>query len=266
MNGSQRFNGIRKTIAVFAILTAFVLGFTATTATADDIGGEDIVVPPPAAPPPPPPPPVEEDRFKLYLSGILGFSWGDGAAGGHQEFFGDRQKNTGSDNETSLFGGGALGLDADLGPVGLRAEIEGQAGRTYNSFKTPIKGVSSSYRSKIKTWAMFANLWMDIPITERFDLYLGGGIGAGVHDMKTRVDDVFTSVSHSDVNWAAQAGAGMSYDVLDWLTLDLGYRYVAFGDVDVKLPSGPGGGRSDLQINMHSHDLIFGVRMNYYSF
>jgi hypothetical protein len=70
---------------VFAVLAALTLALGAGVAMADDIGGEDIVVPPPAAAPAPPPPPVQDDRFKLYLTGIVGFSWAKGEAGGQNQ-------------------------------------------------------------------------------------------------------------------------------------------------------------------------------------
>jgi len=273
MNGSLRFNGIRKSAAVFAVLAVFTLGLGAGVAMADDIGGEDIVVPPPAAPPPPPP--AEEDKYKLYLSGITGYSWAKGEAGGHNEccgppiaLFGTRTKNKGSDWDTDVFGGGALGIDIDLNQVGVRVEIEGQAGRGYNmKTKGPIGGSGPNggpYHLSTLSWAMFANLFMDIPITDDFDFYLGGGIGVGVHDFKVNQKQIGVKIkSNDDANWALQAGAGFAYDVVDWLTLDLGYRYVTFGDVDVDLPAPIGG---DYQLNLHSHDAILGVRINYYSF
>jgi len=284
MTGSLRFDAARRTTAAIAALAVFSL--VPGAAVAEEIGGEDIVIPPPAEPPPapppapapPPPPPVEEDKYTLYLSGITGFSWAKGEAGGHNDCcaFNDtreRDKNKGHDWDTTVFGGGALGLGADLGPVGIRFEIEGQAARGYDmKTKGPITGDGPYHLSSI-TWGMFANLFMDIPITDAFDFYLGGGIGFGVHDFKVQYKNDpggpggynwrVKTKSNDDINWALQAGAGFAYDVLDWLTLDVGYRYVTFGDMDVNLPQPLGG---DYQLNLHSHDAILGVRINYYSF
>jgi len=288
MNGFLRFNGIRKTAAVFAVVALFSLGLGAGSAIADDIGGEDIVVPPPA-PPPAAPPPVEEDMFKLYLTGIVGYSWAKGEAGGHNEccqvneffqFF-DRgpYSNTGDDRDGTVFGGAALGIDADFGPIGGRFEVEGQGGRNYKMktdgpYVGPILdevGDDVPFRHKVHTWAIFFNLFMDIPITDAFDFYLGGGVGFGVHDYNvsmqgTDIDDFdfdFSETSHDDLNFAWQVGGGIAYDVAEWLTLDLGYRYVDFGTVDTDLPFPVFG---DSQLDLTSHDLILGVRFNYYSF
>jgi outer membrane immunogenic protein len=277
MNGFLRFNGIRKTTAAFAIVAFLALGLGAGSAIADDIGGEDVVIPPPAPAPaaPPPPPPVEEDKYKLYLTGIVGYSWAKGEAGGDNRccLGGNNvqvlSSNTGDDWDGTVFGGAALGIDADFGPVGGRFEVEGQGGRNYE-MKTdgpfppgdPLAG--TPYRLKAHTWAIFFNLFLDIPITENFDLYMGGGVGFGVHDYKVSIPAVgLSETSHDDLNFAWQVGGGMAYDVADWLTLDLGYRYVDFGTMDTDLPFPVFG---DHQLKLTSHDLILGVRLNYYSF
>jgi opacity protein-like surface antigen len=276
MNGFLRFNGIRRSTAVFAVLAIFTLALGAGVAMADDIGGEDIVVPPPAAAPAPPP--IEDDRFKLYLTGIVGYSWAEGKADGDNEcclFFPPRdpRKNRGHDWDTTVFGGGALGIDADLGPVGMRFEIEGQGGRGYDmkttgpvfeEFGEEFQVENSPYLSDISSWAMFANFWLDLPVTDTFDLYLGGGVGFGVHDLKVRQKTLgISEVSHDDLEFAWQVGTGMAYDVADWLTLDLGYRYVRFGHLDVYLSQPLGG---EYELDLSSHDMILGIRINYYSF
>jgi len=273
MKSLLRVIGIRKSTLVFAVLVAFTLTLGAGVSVADDIGGEDIVVPPPAAAPaPPPPPPVEDDKFKLYLTGIVGYSWAKGEAGGQNQcaLCFSPSKNRGDDWDKTVFGGGALGLDSDLGPVGLRVEMEGQGGRNYDfdtdgpTFTGQTPEFEGDYDVDISTWAMFWNLWLDIPITEAFDLYLGGGVGFGVSDMRVRQSPTgYRDTSHDDLNFAWQVGTGMAYDVADWLTLDLGYRYVDFGQLDINLAFPL---RGDYELDLTSHDLILGVRINYYSF
>ena len=274
MNRFLRVIGIRKSTAVIAVST-LVLG--AGVAIADDIGGEDIVVPPPApAPaPPPPPPPVEDEKFKLYLSGIVGFSWAKGEADGENQccFGGPNQDNLGHDWDTTVFGGGALGLDSDLGPVGLRFEIEGQAARGYDMktkgpLQSPLDGdfqtENSPYLLSTNSWAMFTNFWLDLPVTDAFDFYFGGGVGFGVHDFTLQQKTIgIKDTSHDDLEFAWQVGSGFAYDVADWLTLDIGYRFARFGRVDIYLPPRLGG---EYELKLESHDAILGVRINYYSF
>jgi opacity protein-like surface antigen len=287
MNRFSRIIEIRKSTAVFVVLAAFSLMLGAGIAMADEIGGEDIAVPPPAAAPAPAPPPVQEDRFKLYLTGIVGYSWAKGEADGDARCFVCDEvviisgKNSGDDWDNTVFGGGALGFDADLGPVGLRVEWEGQGGRNYDmdtdgpSFTIPVVTIpelelaviESDYDIDIGTWAMFWNVFLDVPITDAFDLYLGGGVGFGVHDFRVRLGNGPLSVSETkddELNFAWQVGTGMAYDVADWLTLDLGYRYVDFGQLDVDMSSLLL--KSDYEMDLTSHDLILGVRINYYAF
>jgi opacity protein-like surface antigen len=284
MNGFLRFNDIRKSTAAFAALAVITLIFGAGAAMADEIGGEDVVIPPPAAPAPPPaapapapPPPVEEDMFKLYLSGITGYSWAKGEAGGKNKCcfpFDSRQKNRGHDWDGTVFGGGALGIDADLGPVGMRFEVEGQAARGYDmktkgpvtdDYKQEFETRNSPYLLSSNSWAMFGNFWLDLPVTETFDFYLGGGVGIGVHDfsLQQKSLDISKDTSHDDLNFAWQVGAGFAYDVAEWLTLDLGYRYADFGILDIYLP---GPLRGEYKQHLTSHDAILAIRLNYYSF
>jgi opacity protein-like surface antigen len=267
--------GIRKSTAAFAVVAALTLAFGAGVAMADDIGGEDIVVPPPAPAPAaaPAPPPVEEDRFKLYLTGIVGYSWAKGEAGGQNQCLLclSSSKNRGDDWDNTVFGAGALGFDADLGPVGLRVEMEGQGGRNYD-FNTDgptftgaiVPPLDGNYDIAISNWAMFWNVFLDIPITDAFDLYLGGGVGFGVSEFRVKQSPTgYRDTSNDDLNFAWQVGTGMAYDVAEWLTLDLGYRYVDFGQLDVNLAFPL---RGDYEMDLTSHDLILGVRINYYAF
>ena len=266
MNDFLRVIGIRKATATFAVVAALTLAFATGVSDGRRHRREDIVVPPPAPAAAPAPPPVEEDRFKLYLTGIVGYSWAKGEAGGQTTCPGCvvnvASKNSGDDWDNTVFGAGVLGFDSDLGPVGLRVEMEGQGGRNYK-FKTdgPTFSIedddavlAGDYKVDVENWGMFWNVFLDIPITDAFDLYMGGGVGFAVTNMDVSQSPTgFSDTSHDDLNFAWQVGTGMAYDVAEWLTLDLGYRYVDFGQVgrqsglpaQRRLRAGPHLARSD---------------------
>lgn len=62
----------------------------------------------------------------------------------------------------------------------------------------------------------FANLWVDLPVSERVVPYLGGGIGVGLYEPD----------SNAERGLAYQAGGGANYRVLDRLFLGMNYRYL----------------------------------------
>jgi len=146
-----RLDGFRAFAALVAALAVVSLGVRANVAFADDPGGEDIDVPAPApapAPaPPPPPPPADEDNFHLYISGNVAGSFAKGRSSGSVAGF----PNVGNDQDEDVFGGGSLGLHYDASPVGLRVEVEGQAGRGLTLYTGYGPGGIAPFRTTTNT-------------------------------------------------------------------------------------------------------------------
>lgn len=83
---------------------------------------------------------------------------------------------------------------------------------------------------QVRSTAAFLNAYWDVISLGGFTPYLGAGIGYGV----TSVDaGVFPGGSSNSWNLAWSLMAGIAYEVLPGLDLDLGYRYVDFGAPDV---------------------------------
>jgi opacity protein-like surface antigen len=257
-----RLNGFRVFTAVVAALAVVSLGLQADVAWADDPGGEDIDVPAPApAPAPPPPPPADEDNFHLYLSGNVAGAFTKGSPSGSVAGW----PNSGSDRDKDVFGGGSLGLHYDASPVGVRAEIEGQAGRGLD-LETDAGPLGAwTMHTNTNTWAVFVNGWLDFPITESVSIFGGGGLGFAVTDITSSPAGTFVSdKSRNDSTFAWQVGGGISIAATDWLTFDTSYRFVDLGEPDLKFRIFPP--PADLEMHLQSHDLMLGVRMNFFSF
>ena len=171
--------------------------------------------------------------------------------------------NSGSDRDEDVFGGGSLGLHYDGGPVGVRAEIEGQAARGLDLETNVGAAGAFTLHTNINTWAMFGNIWLDFPITEAVSIFGGGGMGVAVTDM-TSVTVGGGDKTRDDTTWAWQAGGGVSIAATDWLTFDTSYRFVDLGEPDLKFRIAPF--PSDLEMHLQSHDVMLGVRMNFFSF
>lgn len=266
MSESLRWHGIRIFTALIAALAVASLGVRADLAWADEPGGEDIVVPPPAPVEPPPAPPADDDKFHLYLSGNLGGSFAKGRSGGSINWGGPIgiSPNTGNGQDEDVFGGGALGIAYDGDPIGVRFEMEGQAARGYDLTTDSAFGIATLSTS-VNTWAMFWNTWLDVPITESWSIFGGGGIGFSVTDMTTHPAGIpIGDKSRNDDNFAWQVGGGFSVAATDWLFIDTSYRFVDLGDPDLIIRLAPP--PSDLEMKLQSHDLMLGVRMNFFSF
>jgi len=239
-----------------------LLGLQADVAWADDPGGEDIDVPAPApAPaPPPPPPPADDDNFHLYLSGNVAGGFTKGRSSGSIA----GNPNRGNDRDEDVFGGGSLGLHYDASPVGVRVELEGQAGRGLDlRTKWGPLGIGTLH-TNVNTWAMLVNGWLDFPITESFSIFGGGGLGFAVTDMTSVALGEGGDKSRNDETFAWQVGGGISIAATDWLTFDTSYRFVDLGQPDLKFRAAPF--PSDLEMQLVSHDVMLGIRMNFFSF
>jgi len=252
--------------ALIAALALVSLGVSASVAWADEPVGEDIEVPAPApapapsrAAPPPAPAPADEDNFHLYVSGNVGGGFTKGRATGSISGF----PNSGSDRDEDVFGGGSLGIQYDHSPVGARVELEGQAARGLDLETDAGPMGAFTLHTNVNTWTLFGNIWLDFPLTDALSVFAGGGMGIAVTDM-TSVANGGGDKTRDDTTWAWQAGGGVSFAATDWLTLDTSYRFVDLGEPDLKFRIAPF--PSDLEMHLQSHDVMLGVRVNFFSF
>ena len=175
--------------------------------------------------------------------------------------------NTGNDRDEDVFGGGSLGLHYDGGPVGVRVEIEGQAARGLDLATDWGPAGAFPMHTNVNAWAMFGNIWLDFPITEVVSIFAGGGMGFAVTDMTSSViapGGLFSDKTREETTWAWQTGGGISIAATDWLTFDTSYRFVDLGEPDLDFRAGAF--PSDVVMHLQSHDVMLGVRMNFFSF
>lgn len=91
----------------------------------------------------------------------------------------------------------------------------------------------------LNTVAIMGNAYYDIQVTQRTDIYLGGGVGAARVDAEIRSGTVERSGGEWIFAW--QLMAGLSYQLRDNLALTGGYRLFAadncdLDDADFKTP------------------------------
>jgi opacity protein-like surface antigen len=201
----------------------------------------------------------------------------------------------GEDKDSSPGFGGALGfgfgvdeLRADVRGFEMphwkvRLELEGIFGREYDfRFNTNSIGgggggaaVNNTFFSEIDAWTVMTNVWLDVPvqrpvsflfgrvpILNPLSIYMGGGIGLARAEFKT-TDNI--SSGNDQINrFSWQAGAGIGYQLNQWATLNLGYRYWDLGKVDAKVLFGDNTLTGSQSVDLTSQEFVTNIRIAFY--
>lgn len=132
---------------------------------------------------------------------------------------------SGMDINGDTFGGSiAAGIASEIGSGNVvRFELE------YN--KTSDNESSfywDDYKAENSAEAYMLNAYYDFRIDSKFTPYVGVGIGSA--KVKYKMKEWTYSESFSDRKLAWQIGAGIAYAATDNVSVDVGYRYIDYGD------------------------------------
>jgi len=216
-----------KTVAAAALLAA-----AASQALAADL--DDLL---------PPAPVLEDTPETWYLRGDIGavrhkHPAADFAAA---PFAGDLGRESIADTATA-----GLGLGYRFGPM-LRMDLT-----LDHQFEARFQGVAAGPvfatgslvdRARVQSSTLMLNAYADLGSWNGLTPYLGAGIGVAhtvlSHHVRATADEAglisrerLSGRSDDGFAWAVMAGFG--YEVLPGLTLDLGYRFLALGDVKTR--------------------------------
>lgn len=205
------------------------------------------------------PPSVEQaapkffDLSAWYVRADVGYAWGhiDGAeaASGFP--------SPATDNVGNGFVGG---IGGGIKTRWLRTDvtIDYTAPLTY----TGTAVASGDVSAKISGWSALFNGYIDLGKWYGVSPYIGAGAGVGymtVSDYSSTVAPPFSGGDHSqwNFNWAAMAGLG--YAITPSLKLDVGYRYMNFGDVE---SASDAFGQMTFK-NLAAHEVRVGMRWSF---
>lgn len=191
----------------------------------------------------------------------------------------------GSDSDNVF--GGALAVGYNFAPrhsIPVRAELE------YALFsEAKGKGSHAEYdmgtldvyglKQKHQIHTLFVNAYYDITNETVFTPYIGAGVGmafvrtkaeANFNDYGTG-DDWSLSGSSSrktNTNFAWNIGAGVSWELNQQVSLDLGYRFAGLGKVKSNSATlhAPDGQQADIKAetkNLYMHQVALGVRFSF---
>lgn len=215
---------------------------------------------------------------ELYFSAGVGISAGTGDTGGSTPFF----DNYGDDTDTSASYGFAFGWEMPMNeplpeqwqhiiprwPV--LAEFEAVGGRDYEL----LTNGGDPYRTDFETWTVLHNLRFDIPVSAPFEWafgripilhpvtwYVGVGVGISIYDIVTT--DNVSRGKDDGVEFAWQASTGLSYSVSEYVSIDVGYRYIDLGSADFDLSVGPTD-FGNFTLDLSAHEFASAVRMRFF--
>lgn len=182
-----------------------------------------------------------------------------------------------SDYSDSL-AGASLAVGYNFSPIfhlPFRAEAEYSLYGDIKEITSLIDEDSSGdIMGKIDLSTLFLNVYLDFENSSPFTPYLGAGIGFAFVGMQGSIsnildeEEVSNAISfgkNTDTNFAWNVGLGLTYDFSNSFSLDLGYRYVHFGDIITGNASGTDVEENSIlkSKNIDAHQLTLGVRFTF---
>lgn len=137
----------------------------------------------------------------------------------------------------------ALGMSLNNRDAGLfRFEVE------YNKNDVSTKQYSNSIDLELDTQAVMFNTYYHLPTGSAFTPYIGFGFGAShVKGKASHIGEI------KKTNFAWQMGTGISYDLTENFALDLGYRYMDYGDFE----------KYGVNLDTRTHEFYTGIRISF---
>ena len=181
-----------------------------------------------------------------YARGYTGFTFAGDINGGDEfTFMGTPSNNQfrGIDVDSDISVGAAIGyafennFRVELEISRRSADIDGIAGDSPNiNPMIPANNQGQRAESNFDSTVFSVNAFYDYPLSEKFDLIVGGGVGVGQHDvgpftLRTPGQlGIFAAPrnTYSETVW--NVGLGFAYKLNDRTSIDVMYRYFDLGE------------------------------------
>ena len=155
------------------------------------------------------------------------------------------------------FAGAVIGVD-----LNDNWRVEAELSRSFNGIQnfTFNNGNVNTYSSGgvNQTYAL-ANAWYGFRNQSAFVPYLGGGLGLGWAD-----GNLGSSASATaPAAFAFQIGAGVTYDVSDRFSIDVGYRFKAMTGLNARVTTSTGSSAHLDQNSIGSHNFQIGATLRF---
>ena len=179
---------------------------------------------------------TNSNNLKTYVSGKAKYVMMDSDVT-YRDFYGTTM------DEDVVGASIALGMSLNNRDTGLfRFEAE------YNKNDVSTKQYSNSIDLELDTQAVMFNTYYHLPTGSALTPYIGFGFGAAhVKGKASRIGEI------KKTNFAWQMGTGISYDLTENFALDLGYRYMDYGDFE----------KYGYNIDTRTHEFYTGIRISF---
>lgn len=165
-------------------------------------------------------------------------------------------------SETSFGGALAMGYDFDVlcnVPVRLELEFSMLSDMDVTGFPYTVPT-----NAEIGIETLMVNAYYDFKNDTKFTPYVGVGVGIAWVSMEGDLAGVVGFDSYTESNFAWSLNAGISYDITENWSADLGYRYMNVGDAKTKSLTIVGLGTGHLEAkDIVSHQVMLGVRYTF---
>ncbi len=141
----------------------------------------------------------------------------------------------------------------------LEAELGYQAADVDRHVAQGVAAARSQSNGDTETIFGFVNAYADIPVINRLNATIGGGLGVGYVSFDGHgTTGLGTLLDDSDTAFGYHLDAGLSYDVTEQLALEAVYRYTSFVDVELTAVDG-----TSSDTNVDSHNVLVGARYGF---
>lgn len=208
-----------------------------------------------------------QNRPQTYVSFGTGLTWLSGDSFGFNTLGGFSNWQQDADQGYSL--SGAIGRRTPFEIRGrqlaVRTEVQGTDYHDYGLVTDGFPGAPgpTAFHYRVNAGdvrAVSTNVWLDIPVRDRVEVYLGGGIGASQHQLTVH-DTVVAGYAH-DTDVMTLFGLGVNVHLSERITLDLGYRLTDLGSAKVPLRSIGGNVPSgNYELDLETDELTANLRV-----
>ena len=150
----------------------------------------------------------------------------------------------------------------------IRAELALGYRRGFELDDTDAQAPPSTFRGEIRNWTLMLNGYYDIDFGQPWKPYVGAGIGYARNELRTIAVTnptlpglVVPVTGGTDSGLAWSLGVGVGYTLPNRMTLDIGYRYVDLGDLEisaqpVSLPGMAAAPYAGAEGKLRAHELV----------
>ncbi|MDR2412595.1 MAG: outer membrane beta-barrel protein [Rickettsiales bacterium] len=167
-------------------------------------------------------------------------------------------------DETGHTFGSNTAVGYDFGKVGegnIRAEFEFGFGESsnYKTTNTHPAAAGAQMDVDLRAFTFIANVYYDIDTGTEFSPYLGLGAGLAHASVNTAPEDGIDTAHISKDGFVWNLNAGLSYNIDENWALDLGYRWLNFGNFSGTTKVNG----YKLEGHLDEHEILLGARYRF---